>query len=304
MKRSIMYAFVAGILCASTVLAQETKPAAAAPATAAPAPAVEDAIVKADHAVVLALEKGDHAAADKLLDVDFSWIDNEGVMRVKDDAFRAGLKPLLGAASDVAILEHNYGKVVWLQLSQGKNYVAHFWVQRPAGWRLLHVSEITVRPRDYTPVRPNFDVPCINPCQRVPYVPVTESEKEALAGWQEQESGPAGWDKHIATNYDQRAVNTWGGPRPATKDIIAARNKHMAENPNEPKVATMPVLWMRTWDFGDAVVMIACQPTYGEKAYWASRVFAKINGLWQMAESYQNYIQASLVMTAVPGANK
>jgi hypothetical protein len=50
--------------------------------------------------------------------------------------------------------------------------------------------------------------------------------------------------------------------------------------------------------------MIACQPTYGEKAYWASRVFAKIDGVWQMAESYHNYIAASPVMTAVPTTGK
>lgn len=295
MKPFAALAFAVGVLYVGTSAAQQTKPAAPAP---------EDAIVKADRAVLQALEKGDHAAANKYLDADFSWIDNEGVMRVKDDAFRAGLKPLLGPGSGADLLEHNYGKVVWLQSSQGKNFVAHFWVQRPAGWRLLHISEITVRQRDFTPARPNFDVPCINPCKKLPYVPITESEKGAVAGWQEQESGPKGWDKHIATNYDQRAVNTWFGRRPATKDIIAARNKHMAENPNEPKVSTMPVLWMRTWDFGDAVVMIACQPTWGDKAYWASRVFARINGLWQMAESYQNVIQASPILTAVPGANK
>jgi hypothetical protein len=299
MRRLILYAFVAGAACVGSVAAQETKPAAAAAANPP-----DDAIVKADRAVVGALAKGDKAAANKLLDADFSWVDPEGVMRVKDDAFRAGLKPLINYGDDVKILEHKYGKLVWLQLSQGKNYVAHFWVERPAGWRLLHASEITVRQRDFTPARPTFDVPCVNPCKVVPYVPVTESEKEALAGWQEQESGPAGWDKHIATNYDQRAVNTWVGPRPATKDIIAARNKHLAENPNESKVATVPVLWMRTWDFGDTVVMIACQTTWGDKGYWASRVFAKINGLWQMAESYQNVIQASPILTAVPGANK
>ncbi len=37
--------------------------------------------------------------------------------------------------------------------------------------------------------------------------------------------------------------------------------------------------------------MIACQPTYGDKAYWSSRVLApNASGLWQMMESYHNYI--------------
>jgi fermentation-respiration switch protein FrsA (DUF1100 family) len=56
--------------------------------------AADDAVIQADHALVQALEKGDKAAANNLLDPDFSWIDSEGAMWVKEDAFQAGLKPL------------------------------------------------------------------------------------------------------------------------------------------------------------------------------------------------------------------
>ena len=50
-----------------------------------------------------------------------------------------------------------------------------------------------------------------------------------------------------------------------------------------------------------AVVMVSVQPTYGDKAYWSSRVLApNDSGLWQMMESYHNYILASPVMTATP----
>jgi len=49
------------------------------------------------------------------------------------------------------------------------------------------------------------------------------------------------------------------------------------------------------------VVMVSVQPTYGDKAYWSSRVLApNESGLWQMMESYHNYILASPVMTATP----
>jgi len=65
-------------------------------------------------------------------------------------------------------------------------------------------------------------------------------------------------------------------------------------------VATVPFLWSRWWDLGSAVVMISVQPTYGERAYWASRVFAPLNGTWMMMESYHIYIDAAPVMTAVP----
>ena len=62
--------------------------------TAAAATA-DDAIGRADQAVVAALTKGDKAVANKWLDQDFSWVDSEGIMWSKDDAFRAGLKPLV-----------------------------------------------------------------------------------------------------------------------------------------------------------------------------------------------------------------
>jgi hypothetical protein len=272
--------------------------------TSRPATAADDAVVHADHALVQALEKGDKAAAEKLLDPDFTWIDPDGVMWVKDDAFRASLKPLIGSGSDVKIIEHKYGKVVWIQESVGNNYVAHFWVERPKGWRLLHTTEIAVRERDFEPVRPTYDVPCENPCKAVPYKPLSPGEKAALDEWQEQESSQAGWEKHVADNFDQRVVSTYGGPSPSKADRIANMNKRKAANPDAPKVGAAPALWIRTWDFGDAVVMLSCQPTYGEKAYWSSRVLAPVNGLWQMVESYHNYIKASPVMTAVPTKSK
>jgi hypothetical protein len=282
--------FAFAVACIAILATLTTKPTAAE----------DDAVVQADHVLVQALEKGDKAAAEKLLDADFTWIDSDGVMWAKDDAFRAGLKPLVGSGSDVKIIEHKYGKVVWIQESVGNNYVAHFWVERPKGWRLLHTTEIAVRERDFEPVRPAYDIPCDNPCKEVPYKPLSPGEKAALDEWQEQESSQANWEKHVADNFDQRVVSTYGGPSPSKADRIANMNKRKAANPDAPKVGAAPALWIRTWDFGDAVVMLSCQPTYGEKAYWSSRVLAPVNGLWQMVESYHNYIKASPVMTAVP----
>ena len=63
--------------------------------------------------------------------------------------------------------------------------------------------------------------------------------------------------------------------------------------PNRPPVGAAPTLWVRTWDFGDAVVAIMLQPTYGGKAALVSRIFANHNGFWKMEESYHTTIQAS-----------
>ena len=291
MKRFLMSMSFVAIVCAGAIAFFAVKPVAAA----------DDEITAADKAVTAALLKGDKAAAEKYLDPEFTWIDTKGVMVAKEDVFRIGLKPAVPVAADVTYVEHKYGNVVWLQGNQGKRYAAHFWVKRPGGWKLLHTTEIDVHPRDFSEVRSTYEIPCINPCVTVPYYPVTANEKAALAGWREQESGKDGmWAKHIADNFDQRAAMTWSGPRGPKKELVEAQNRARQQNAGRPEVGVAPALWIRSWDFGSAVVMLSLQPTYGDKAYWSSRVLAPLNGVWMMMESYHNYIDASPVMTALP----
>ncbi len=293
MNRNVRNVLIVGTAWAGSIVMLASGAAAAA----------DDAVVTADKAVVAALAKGDKVAANKWLDLDFTWIDSEGIMWAKTDAFRAGLKPLVAVGTDTKIIEHKYGKsVVWIQWNQGTKYSARFWVKRPTGWKLLHTTEIATMPkRDFQTVEATFDIPCNNPCKAVPYKPLSPGEKASLDEWQEQESSQQNWEKHVADNLDQRVVSTYGGASPSKADRIVGMNKRKAANPNGPKVGAAPALWIRTWDFGDAVVMVSCQPTYGDKAYWSSRVLApNESGLWQMMESYHNYILASPVMTAVP----
>jgi hypothetical protein len=296
MNRRTKKVLIAGLLCAGAAVALQTSKAASAE---------DDAVVKADRAVVLALQKGDRAAAEKLLDVDFSWVDSQGVMWAADEAFEADIKPLIPDANAATITEHKYGKVVWIQENVGNNYVAHFWVQRPAGWRLLHTNEIAVdRSRAVKEVRPDFAVPCINPCQQVPYKPKTANEKAALDGWLDQEAGSGNHDAHLGENL--RAVHSENGVAPPKAERMAQTARAMADPAirNRPPVAVAPVLWMRMWDFGDAVVAVMLQPTYGGKAYWASRVFANHNGFWMMEESYHTTVQSGPPMTALPAGAK
>ena len=287
MKRFIPNVLIA-VLCVGTAAGLATISVTAA----------DDSVVQKDRTLVRALEKGDKAAADKLLDPDFTWIDTDGVMWAKEDAFRAGLKPLVPSESDVKIIEHRYGKVVWIQESQGNKYAAHFWVERPAGWRLLHTSEIATRPKSENPDgRPDFAIPCVNPCKEIPFKPVTPNEKEVLAAWREQEDGvPEHWSLHVPE--ENVVISSYG---PLTKaDRWSGIQKRIQSH--APEVGVSPVLWARMWDLDTAVVMIACQPTWAGKAYWASRVFAKNkDGLWMMTESYHTTIQASPIMNGIQG---
>src|SRR6476620_12421117 len=117
-----------------------------------PTPTQSD-VVKADESVTRALVSGDRAAAEKMLDADFSWIDPDGVYyATKGEAFANGVKPLVATAADVKVLEHRYGKLVYVERSQGdKKFSGHFWAQRGNGCKLLPINDLAVYPRDYQP---------------------------------------------------------------------------------------------------------------------------------------------------------
>jgi hypothetical protein len=291
MKR---YLTITLVLCAASVgilAAQSSKPAA-----------TDDAALKADRALAAAYEKGDKATVQKLLDSDFTWIDTDGIMWERPDVFRANLQPLVPMTSETQITEHQYagGKVVWIQDNVGNKFAAHTWVMRPGGYRLLQTNEIATRPRDEVPTyKAPYDIPCDNPCKEVPYKPISDSEKAALLAWQDQEgaNGPGRHDMHMGDNVVVISSTTTT-PRPSP-----TAPGPTAERPRKPGTFTegaAPALWVRTWDFGDAVVAIMLQPTYGGKAYWSSRVYANHDGFWKMEESYHTTIQASPRMTEIP----
>jgi len=289
MKRYTVLTFLIFTVTTGLVFAQTSKPATTA----------DDAVVQADRAVVAAFEKGDNAALKKLLDEDFTWIDTDGIMWERPDVYRAVLKPLVPMTNDTKITEFKYGKVIWIQENVGNKFAAHFWVERPEGWRLLHTNEIAVQPAERgANVRPDFAVPCINPCKEVPYKPISDSEKAALAGWQDQEE--KNHDAHMGDNLIAVNSNSDGAARAVAQAAGRPTGDAPAVRANRPPVGAAPALWVRTWDFGDSVVAIMLQPTYGGKAYWSSRIFANRNGLWKMEQSYHTTIQASPRMTALP----
>jgi hypothetical protein len=291
MKRFLPCAFATLAIFAGLLALRTDKPAAAADK--------DDAVIQADRAVVAAFEKGDNAALKKLLDEDFTWIDTDGIMWERPDVYRAALKPLVHLTADTKITELKYGKVIWIQENEGNKFAAHFWVQRPEGWRLLHTNEIAVQPAERgANVRPDFAVPCINPCKEVPYKPISESEKGALAGWQDQEE--KNHDAHMGKDLIAVNSNSDGAARAVAQAAGRPTGDDPAARASRPPVGAAPALWVRTWDFGDSVVAIMLQPTYGGKAYWSSRIFGNHNGFWVMEQSYHTTIQASPRMTAIP----
>lgn len=287
MKRFPLVALVASVTTSGAAFAQM---------------APNDELTRMDATLTQALIDGDQATAMKMLDAEFSWIDPDGMYyATAAEAFRHRVKPIVGIGSNVKVLEHKYNKVVYIERSQDEQrFSGHFWVQRPEGWKLLNLNEVEKRQRDYKTVPTTFDVPCWNPCQVLPYEPLGAGEKSALEAWQDQEND--NWAYRIADNYDQRAINTYAGRSPSKADRMAGMARRAAENPNRPEIGAAPVAFGRGWDFGDAVVWVQLQPTYGDKPYWSTRIYAEIDGIWQMAESYHTYIKDAPVMAPVPAS--
>jgi hypothetical protein len=290
MKRYVAVLFVLCMVSAGLLIAQ-TKPAAG-----------EDAVVKADKALGMAWTKGDTAAMQKMMDSDFSLIDTEGIMTERPDVFREGLRPLVPMTPDTKVWAHMYGngKVAWVTDNLDKKYAAHIWVQRPGGWRLLNANEIEIGlDAPGGGYRAPYDIPCDNPCKGFPYRAVTPNEKAAIAAWLDQE-GANGGGRHDMHMGDNTIVLSQATTTPRNSPTAPGPTEVPPRKPGTFTTGVAPALWARTWDFGDAVVAIMLQPTYGGKAYWSSRIFGNHNGFWKMEESYHNTIETSPVMTVVP----
>jgi hypothetical protein len=82
------------------------------------------------------------------------------------------------------------------------------------------------------------------------------------------------------------------------KDRLAQQEKGRLANPNVPRSA--PRRWRTAavdWRRGRLGAVAA---HLRHKSYWSTRIYANINGTWQMAESYHTYIKDAPVMAPVP----
>jgi hypothetical protein len=141
MKKKATHSLALGLLCclAAGVAAISATPSARAQTARVPA-SDDQAVLQANGALVRAFERDDTATVDRLLDPDFTWIDQNGVIRSKEEvllglprtatsgtapggtnaaaaakqttgkAAAAGPKPASGLWSDAKVVEHVYGQ--------------------------------------------------------------------------------------------------------------------------------------------------------------------------------------------------
>ena len=303
MTRFVLQAFFAFAACA--VLIEAANVRAARPLAAAAATASDDqAVVAADRAFEKAVAQ-DPVALAMQTDPAFTWIDATGTLQSRQeilDAFGAGSAPqllVLTTAVNVQLTTRVYGPLAFVQVHAGRSYSLRVFAKARDGWRALHVIELTQPAQAAAASASGAAVPseegvvtdCINPCKVVPFKPGTPAAKAAFADWREMEMGSLArnmdlWGRHVLD--DVIIVDSGGNGTIAKAQRIAntLKQKQAGVRTNE----VPPVLWARTLDFGDSVLLLMLQQPYKGQPYYAARIYVNRDGRYQMAVSYHTAI--------------
>jgi hypothetical protein len=290
MNRCFAKTVLFGILCGVVVCELISKPLAAADPD-------EQAVLRANKTLEQALQEADNAKTVQLLDAELTWVSTEGIIQTKREVLAKLPKPLVVSGEGVQVTERTYGQIAVLQLHSGQEHVLRIWVRRPAGWRVLHIGEIT-QPLKPDASAPGIETPCINPCTTVPFRPESATEQAVLASWQQMETGAynhsgAEWGAHAAEEFV--VVSSWSN-RPMTKSDRTAAYDKLRENGVQSNTVA-PLLWAHMWEFGDTIFMLAGHTRYGGKPDIASRVWMNRDGHWLLTVSYHTIVRAMPALT-------
>jgi uncharacterized protein DUF4440 len=237
---------------------------------------------------------------------DFTWIDSDGVLQDKQEVLGnlpSGTGPKLAAissASGAEVIERTYGQVAFVQVHSGTAYSLRVFQAIPSTWHLLHVIDAVQPPPSAQPAsgaaaavpsEAGVDTECINPCKIVPFKPATPGAKAAFSSWLELERGSLVrdmdlWGRHV---LDDCIIVDSGGHGVITKSQRMAntlKQKQAGVRTNE----VPPVLWARTFDFGESVLLLMLQQPYTGQPYYATRILVNRAGRYQMAVSYHTSI--------------
>lgn len=247
----------------------------------------QDAVRNADQALLAAIAGNDTSALGRLTDAQFSFTDSDGKTSARADVLRAVPRAADQRGMSQAVFV--YGRVAMVRSNRDNVHALRIFVKRKRDWQALVYHEVTVNPASATapaaPAQPGV-APCDNPCKTLPYKPRNAAERDMLRSWQALEIAVsqgigAAWAPHAADEFV--VVNNSRLQDKAAR--VAAVNLGGASPP--------PLVTAVMDDFDDAIVMIADHQPENGKPTHVSRIWVKRGGMWQMAVSFQNFIQAA-----------
>ena len=247
------------------------------------------AAIPADRALIQAFASRDKSALNQLLDPEFTWIDANGQSLARGQV-REWLPKVANANVEPQLRAYN--QVAVLRASRDRLHVLRIWVHRESGWRILLYQEVRQVERSESPnsARAGAD-DCENPCKSIPFVPETQSEKEAIASWQAVMRAMANndADAYAPLIADEFTATDTHHDRPYTKSDRLAQIKKLslAAALSRPPALTSA----RMFDFGETVMMIAREQRPNAKPYFNTRMWVKREGHWQMLFSFNTRIE-------------
>jgi hypothetical protein len=231
------------------------------------------------------LQNGNASAVADVLDAEFTWVTQRGVLLSRASVLALMPKPAILDAGSYTLEARRFGSsLAVVQRHSDKTHAMNVWVKRDAGWRLLHTAEVIEGELVVYGGTKIGAATCVNPCTSVPFVPATPTERAVMGAWQAQQSGPELWSKHVPEDNVARTSN-------GTYTKAARMAVQLRQAQSGAIVAPSPLHWARILEFGDSALMIALQPRAVGKPFWGSRVFELRDGTWVMAEAYQVTIQ-------------
>lgn len=260
------------------------------PAQSAPNEPGEQAMLRADHAFVTAVAKGDKQSLAKLLDADFTWTDSDGKTEKKSEVLANPPKPGIADEAEAKSKHYLYREIGDVQADSGRVHSLRVWVKRPAGWKAIVYQEVTSLENTPT-VTPGAGKDCENPCKAVSYDPKNETEKQVVSAYEHLETAAMA---HNSAVFSTLVADEFVAASSNSNKVYDKRGRmEDFDHSKMAGVAPTPLSSARMFDFGDAVLMTSFHRPDRGKPLHVTRIWVKRNGNWMETLSYQTSIQSS-----------
>ena len=250
----------------------------------------DPAMLRADRAFVRAMAKPDRPAFERLLDADFTWTDFEGKSQTRDSVLRDPPHPAIVNEGGAQIRQYGYGELGDVQVNRGQAHVLRVWVKRVGVWKAIAYQEVMSR-TEPPAFAPGAGKDCENPCRSIPYPPKSETERQVAAAYSKLETAAN------ARNSAAFAVMAAGEfvAASSNSDKIAGKRERMDDfdHAKNGGVAPTPLVSVRMFDFGNAVLMKSEHVPDRGKPLHVTRVWVQRDGSWVETLSYQTSVQAA-----------
>jgi hypothetical protein len=218
----------------------------------------------------------------------------DGKTRTKAETLHSLTALATGDEGDTEVKAHDYGLVERIAEIHHKTHFVRIalWVRRPAGWRAFIYLDTPIPAKEPHPTPPKeADKNCENPCKSLPYKPTTAVQQAVIDAWlklkiDEWQAIPDDWKTHVSESMVVTSPSMFLDK--AGRLALLTRQKE-AYGTGSPSA---PVVSMRLFEFGNAVIMIALHgPNAAGKPSYAVRIFVNEDGDWKIALSAQTDIK-------------